>query len=173
MSDRKLPRIITLKSQPEFPTEDISSENAAVAGHYLENAPEVSAYYQAHHDTLQVVHDIGNAALVWADLSPRNNKEEYQAFCQGFSNIDYLATLLDSRRHMQLADGAGMQYFYLQHGDMIDVELSKRRRSWAESHQNTMELLSRMSDRRNESAKAFAARALGAQAASEMLYTVA
>ena len=53
---------------------------------------------------------------------------------------------------------------------MADFELWQRRQAWMQSHQNTLEILRTISDTREESPKQFAARAIGAQVASELLF---
>ncbi len=163
------PNIITFQPQPGFPTEDINEPNAAMAAFYFEATSDSEAYTSIHQQTLQTLYEVANKALLYADTNPGNNRREYQAFCHGFTMIDYLATLLDSRPFLHISNGAGMQYFYQQHESFADVELAKRFCTWRESHENTMMVLLDTSDRRGETPKQFTARLVGAQAASELL----
>ncbi len=160
--------IINFQPQPDFPVEDINEQNAAMADYYLTHSEESKAYVNIYQQTLQRMYRVGNAALQYSGTNPGNNSGEARAFCHGFATIDYVATLLDSRPFKQIANGAGMGYFYLQHTGFEDVELAKRIAPWRQSHEKTLELLLSASDRHNESPKQFSARLVGAQVASEL-----
>lgn len=178
--------VIRFQPQPEFPVEDINEPNAAMASYYLTTAVERKAYLQTYHHNLQVMHNVGNAALVEAGVNPGNSGAEYMAFCRGFTSLNYLATLVDSRPFLQIANGTGMQHFYLDHEVLgaseqhfmaqqntfgfADYELHKRRPNWLQTHQNTLDLMREESDRNDETPKQFTARILGAQVASELLF---
>lgn len=161
--------IIKFQPQPDFPSEDISENNASMASWYLETSAEHEAYLDNYHENMQPLHDIGNAALAYMDAAPGNNRKEYTAFCKGFATIDYLSVLLNSRPFEQISNGKGMGDFILDHESFADVELAKRVGSWRSSHENTLLLLLEASDRYSESQKQFAARLIGAQVASELL----
>lgn len=162
--------LINFHPQPDFPAEDISESNAYMTSHYLRTSRESDTYLDTYQRTLQLIHKVGNGALTFLDRSPGDNRAEYQAFCHGFTTIDYVATLLDSRPFKQIATGKGLGFFYLHPGDFADVELAKRIDDWRETHERTLELLLESSDRRGESSKQFQARLVGAQVASEVLY---
>lgn len=162
---------IQFHPQPDFPTEDISEHNAAMATYYLHHATERDAYLETYQENLQLLHDVGNSALIGADIKLNNNKAEYQAFCHGFTAIDYVATLLDSRSQLQIASGEGMQRFYLDPGEMADFELWQRRSTWMQTHQATLEMIRSVSDSHSETLNQFAARAIGAQMSSEILHS--
>lgn len=161
--------IIKFESQPKFPNEDISDNNAAMASWHLKVGVERHAYLDNFHNNMSLLHDLGNAALSYMDTNPGNNRKEYTAFCKGFAAIDYLSVLLDSRPFQQIGNGAGMDKFVLQHDSFADVELAKRVKDWRESHENTLMLLLEESDKYSESPKQFTARLIGAQVASELL----
>ncbi len=165
--------LYTFEPQPHFPVEDISGRNAAMASYYLETDEGSKFYQETLQSSLRVLHQVGNAALIGAELSPGNNLKEYQAFSHGFADIDYMATLLGSRQHLQIMNGAGMQHFFLQHGEMADIELLERRQNWLQTHQTTLDIMRAASERRRETDKEFAARTIGAQVASEILYAAA
>ena len=161
--------IIRFRPQPDFPSEDINETNAAMAAWYLKNGQERKAYLENFYNNMQLLHDLGNAALSYMDTNPGNNRKEYIAFCKGFATVDYVSVLLDSRPFKQISSGSGMGKFVLEHQSFADVELAKRVKSWRASHENTLMLLLNESDRRSESPKQFAARLIGAQVASELL----
>lgn len=161
--------IIKFEPQPDFPDEDISQNNAAMASWYLQTGAEREAYLDNYHNSMQLLHNLGNAALVYMDTKPGNNRQEYTAFCKGFATIDYLSVLLNSRPFQQINDGVGMDKFILQPDSFADVELAKRVASWRSSHENTLTLLLEASDIYSESPKQFTARLIGAQVASELL----
>lgn len=162
--------IINFQPQPDFPAEDISEPNAAMAGYHLQAAAEAAAYRETHRSTLQVLNEVGTAALKYLDIAPGDRSAEYQAFCHGFTDIDYVATLVNARPYKTLVNGIGMHHFQLQHGDFADVELAKRATYWRQSHENTTMMLLEASERRRETQKQFTARLMGAQVASELLY---
>lgn len=162
--------LITFQPQPDFPIEDITESNAAMAETYMKMTKDSEIYTQQYQNNLMVMHEIGNSALIGAQINPGNNKAEYRAFCHGFTLVDYLAVLLDSRPHSQLQDGQSMDRLFIKHGEMVDFEVWQRRQMWLETHQNTAEIMRSVSDRRSETPKQFAARAMGAQIASEILY---
>lgn len=173
MSRRYSDLLYTFEPQPDFPTEDISGRNAAMASHYLETDEGSRFYQETLQGSLRVLHEVGNSALMVAQLAPDNNQAEYQAFCHGFADIDYIATLLGSRQHVQIMSGLGMQVFYTRHGEMADIELAERRQNWLETHQTTLDIIFEASKRRRETDKQFTARTIGAQVASEILYAAA
>lgn len=162
--------VIRFEPQPDFPNEDIHKNNAALAEYYLQVHSESEAYTYAHRETLQLLHSVGNSALTEAGIMPGNTRAEYQAFCHGFTTMDYLATLVDSRPFTQLHHGAAIQHFFMQHDQFADYELNRRRQAWLDDHENTVDILVGISERRGESAKQFVARAIGAQVAGELLY---
>lgn len=162
--------IISFHPQPDFPIEDISDNNAAIAEVYLASTNESEVYLDIHRSNLKLIHGIGNSALIAAGTSPGNNRNEYDAFCHGFTTIDYLATLLDSRPFTQIKDGSSMNRLFIQHGEMADFELWQRREMWLQTHTKTMDILRGISDSRDETPKQLVARAMGAQVASEILY---
>ncbi|HCH35013.1 TPA: hypothetical protein DEW05_05845 [Candidatus Saccharibacteria bacterium] len=141
-----------------------------MASYYFTDRPEAEAYAAVHLESLPMLHAVGNSALIGANVAPSNTSAEYKAFCHGFTTIDYLATLLDARPFVQLQNGVDMKHFYLDSGEMADFELWQRRQAWMQSHQNTLDVLRTVSDARAESPKQFAARAIGAQVASELLF---
>lgn len=163
--------LLTFEPQPEFPSYDISETNAALGLHYLESQPEADLQHEALTQSLLPLHDIANSALTESQLDPGNTKGEYIAFCRGFADLDYMALLLQSRQFTRLQQGSDMQFFYIQHGSLADYELARRRLPWIAEHPNTMELLHRRSEARAETPRQLAARAIGAQIASELLYS--
>ena len=167
MSD--VEHFITFHPQPDFPVEDISDQNAEMAKYYLEATHDVQSYVGVHRQSLQVLHGIGNSALKWLGKSPADNKGEYIAYCHGFTTVDYIATLLNSRPFVQLASGVGMDQLYIQPDSLVDIELGERIPSWRASHENVLALLLDVSDRCGETSKQFDARLVGAQTASELL----
>lgn len=173
MSKRYSDLLITFEPQPDFPTQDISGRNAAMASHYLATEEGSRVYQETLQGSLRILHEVGNSALVGSQIAPNNNRGEYQAFCHGFADIDYMAALLGSRQHVQIMNGAGMGYFFMQHGELADLELMTRRRNWLLTHQATLDIMREASERRRETDKEFAARTIGAQMASEILYTAA
>lgn len=162
--------LIGFESQPDFPIEDISQNNAAMADIYLDSAVEPEVYSALYRTKLQMLHDIGNAALMGADISPGNNRGEYMAFCDGFGTVDYLARLLDSRPYRQLEGGSSMKRLFLDQGEMVELAVWERREMWLDTHPNVAEIMRKQADTKEETNKEFAARLIGAQIASEIFY---
>ncbi|MGO3702174.1 MAG: hypothetical protein ACTJG2_03245 [Candidatus Saccharimonadales bacterium] len=163
-------KFIHFEPQPDFPSYDMSDQNAALSLHYLATQPEAEMHHDELKESLQLMHEIGNAALVEAKVETGNTKGEYDAFCRGFADIDYLALLLQSRAYTTLQRGDSMNFFYLRHGDMADYELARRRYPWIAEHPNMMEVIHQRSEAQQETPRQLAARAIGAQMASELLY---
>lgn len=164
------PDIITFQPQPGFPNEDIAPHNATMAEYYLRATRDSESYKRTHLESLQTLHDVGNSALIAAQIDPGNNRAEYEAFCHGFTTIDYLATLVDSRPFAQFQNGTGMQHFYLDPGEMADFDLWQRREHWMQSHPNTLQLLRTTARAHHNTPKRAAAAAMGAQTASDLHY---
>lgn len=164
-------KFIQFEPQPHFPTYDISAQNAELGLYYLEAQPEAEVRHGELKQSLQVLHEVGNAALNEAGVETGNTAREYDAFCRGFADLDYLAVLLKSRDYTQLQTGGDMDFFYLQHDGFADVELARRRLPWLAEHPNTLEVLHQRAERLQETPRQIAARAIGAQMASELLYT--
>lgn len=179
------PSFVTFETQAEFPVEDISQQNASLAKYYLEHAVEARTCEQADRQNLYLFHELANAALRASDVNPNNNRGEYLAFCSGVTKLEFLATLLASRRTSEIRSGFGMYNFYLQYGeitldwasaesevvreDVSALQLSIRREYWEETHQNTIGLLADTFPQ-PVTEKQYRAHILGAQMASELLY---
>lgn len=168
----RVPSLIQFKPQPEFPVEDISEDNAAMAAHYLESAPSPEVYADYHFDNLRAIHRIGHAALVGANIPLDNSESEYRAFCHGFSTMDYLTILVGSRSYKNFyTDSFAMRNFFMQYGDIVEIKLQERSEEWIDSHPNTLEIMRKVADSRSESLKEYTSRAMGAQIAGELLYS--
>lgn len=163
--------LIRFQPQPDFPVEDISEHNAAMAAYYLHTAVEKDTYRDTYLENLQLLHDVGNRALTIAGIEPGNNRGEYRAFCEGFTTIEYVATLLDARPYQQLHSGDGMQHFYINTGDMAGAQLWVRGDTWQETHPITVAMVRNIARQKGDTDKQLAARTVGAQISSDILYT--
>lgn len=97
-------KIIHLEPQPNFPTDDALSGNAAVIGYLIENEPGIvgqSRFLQAHQ---RVLHEIATLSMRRGGVQMKTNPETYQGFTLGFSAIDFMTMLLKGRAlNLQLA----------------------------------------------------------------------
>lgn len=148
--------LIRFQKQPDFPLEDINEQNAAMAEIYLATRTESEAYTEIHHDTLRVLHNVTNTTLANVGLQPANNRGEFTAFCHGYTMVDYLAVLINSRPFETLQNGASMNQLFLYYDDtfpevlteeeekerdalgnmadhMIAIRLAERREMWLET----------------------------------------
>lgn len=169
--NERAPSLIYFNPQPEFPVEDISEENAAMAAHYLESAPEPEVYAARNFENLRFLHKIGNSALIGAGIPVEYSESEYRAFCHGFSTMDYLTVLVGSRPYKTIyTEGHAANNFFMQYGDIAELKLQERSEHWIDTHPNTLEVMRTVADSRNETLKEYASRAMGAQIAGELLY---
>lgn len=169
--NERVPSLIYFNPQPEFPVEDISEENAAMAMHYLESAPEPEVYADKNFENLRFLHKIGNSALIGAGIPVEYTESEYRAFCHGFSTMDYLTVLVGSRQYKKIhTDGFAVNNFFMQYGDIVELKLQERSEAWIDNHPNTLEIMRTVAGYRNENLREYASRAMGAQIAGELLY---
>ena len=97
-------KLVYLKSQPRFPSEDVSEGNADVIGLLLRENPGIigqSRFLQEHQ---RVLHHIATVSMRRGGIRIETAPETYRGFTLGFSALDFMTMLLKGRAlNMQLA----------------------------------------------------------------------
>ena len=162
------PVLIRFETQPDFPVVDLSDSNTEMLATYI--LPQAGGVEQYARDLHPHHQGLAYLALTYKGKSEGYTlpPDEAEAFSRGFAAFEYVSMAVHPRvydgslavhqAHLTLVTG----------GYFTDMELADRSDAWMDARPNVVDLMSRVSLLRAETAGQLSARLIGAQVACEL-----
>lgn len=86
-----------LKSQPNFPNEDLTDSNAGIINYCLQEVGGERAYAEYLQKSMRALQTTAHEALRICGVQVDYSQDEYESFCGGFAAFEYASLLVNPR----------------------------------------------------------------------------
>jgi hypothetical protein len=163
------PKLIVLETQPDFPGQDLSSNNAEILGtYYLRHIIGLEAEAERLFEHQRALFEVAQLSLWMRNIVIDNAPKEYRSFTGGFAAYELVQAMVTGLAYD--TDLAVMQadLRLINSTNAPFVEIAERSVLWPFERPNLYQAISASGEARSENEAQLQARVIGAQMAFEL-----
>jgi len=162
-------KLIVLETQPDFPAEDLSEQNADILGlHYLQHTVGLEGEAERLFEHQRAMFELAQLALWVRNIRIDDAPREYRSFTQGFAAYELVQSLVTGAAYNTELAVMRADLHLINSNNPPFAEIAERSVFWPFERPNLYQAISTAGEARAESEAQLHARMIGAQIAFEL-----
>jgi len=157
-----------IKYQPDFPNEDLDQTNVPFVDFYLRENHEPRSHAHQLRETMRPLHLTAHRALQQCGIELEYSQDEYDAFCDGFADFEYMSLVVNPRYVKEQLVVKNVHLLLTHTGAMPEIELADHRSPWIDIFPNVHSVITDNGVRQGNTMAQLHSRTMGAQIAYEL-----
>jgi len=163
------PKFIVLETQPDFPGEDLSAQNADMLGlHYLRETAGLEGETERLFDHQRALFELAQLALWVRGVKIDDAPKEYHSFTGGFAAYELVQTLVTGAAYNTDLAVMRADLHLINSNTAAFVGIAERNALWPLERPNLYQAITSAGEAREETEHQLEARVIGAQLAFEL-----
>ena len=163
------PKLIVLETQPDFPGEDLSEQNADMLGlHYLRNTVGLEGETERLFEHQRALFELAQLTLWLRGIKINDAPKEYRSFTGGFAAYELVQSLVTGTAYDTGLAAVRADLHLINSNTPAFVEAADRNVFWPYDRPNLYQAIITAGEARGESEHQLHARVIGAQFAFEL-----
>ena len=163
------PKLIVLETQPDFPGEDLSENNAEILGtYYLRHTIGLEGEAERLFEHQRALFELAQLALWLRNIQIDDAPSEYRSFTQGFAAYELVQSLVTGAAYNTGLAVLRADLHLINSNNAAFAEVAERSVLWPFERPNLYQAITVAGEARRETESQLYARATGAQLAFEL-----
>lgn len=163
------PKFIALRTQPDFPAEDLSENNADILGiHYLRHTMGLEQEAERLFEHQRALFELARFSLWLRDVQVEDAPSEYRSFTHGFASYELIQTLVTGAAYNTGLAVMRADLHLINSNNAPIVEIAERNVLWPFERPYLYQAITAGGEARAETPSQLHARVIGAQLAFEL-----
>lgn len=163
------PKLIILETQPDFPGEDLSENNAQILGtYYLRHTIGLEGEAERLFEHQRALFELAQLALLLRNIQIDDAPKEYRSFTQGFAAYELVQSLVTGSAYNTGLAVMRADLHLINSNNASFVEVAERNALWPYERPNLYQAITVAGEARQETEAQLHARVTGAQLAFEL-----